>query len=69
MDEATRGGNVMDVLDLMILASMSMLIVFFAGVALVEWWNSRAAHGRSDERADAQVIQHPRNDKRISSAA
>ena len=58
----------MDVLDLMILASMSMLIVFFASVALVEWWNARAAHG-SGEQADAQVIQHPRSDSRINPAA
>lgn len=57
----------MDVLDLMILASMSMLIVFFAGVAVVEWWNSRAA--RSGEQPDAQVIQHPHSDSRVNPAA
>jgi hypothetical protein len=58
----------MDVLDAMLLASMGMLAVFFASVAMLEWWDARAA-SRSDQRADAQVIQHRQSDRRINSAA
>ena len=58
----------MDVLDVVLVASMGVLAVFFASVAVLEWWDARAE--RSDERADAEVIQHPRSDNsRISSAA
>jgi hypothetical protein len=57
----------MDVVDVAVLASIGMLSVFFAWVAAMEWWESRQARG--DQRADAQVIQHPRSDRRIDSAA
>lgn len=60
-------GNVMDVVDVAILASTGMLTIFFAWVAVMEWWEARQA--RDDQGADAQVIQHPRNDRRIDSAA
>ncbi len=60
-------GNVMDVVDVAILASMGVLTVFFAWVAVTEWWESRQVRG--DLGADAQVIQHPRSDRRIDSAA
>jgi hypothetical protein len=59
----------MDVFDVMILASMGVLVVIFACVAVLEWWDARAEHGRADQRADAQVIQHPQNDRRINPAA
>jgi len=49
-----------------ILASMGVLVVFFASVAVLEWREARAE--RSDERADAQVIQHPGSDRRASAA-
>lgn len=57
----------MDVVDVAILASTGMLTMFFAWVAVMEWWEARQA--RDDQGADAQVIQHPRNDRRIDSAA
>ena len=57
----------MDVVDVAILVTMGMLTVFFAWVVVIEWWESRQAHG--DQGADAQVIQHPRSDRRIDSAA
>lgn len=57
----------MNVVDVAILASTGMLTVFFAWVAVMEWWVSRRARG--DQGADAQVIQHPRSDRRIDSAA
>ena len=57
----------MDLLDVAILASMGMLTVFFAWVAVAEWWDAREA--REDQQADAQVIQHPRSDRRINQAA
>ena len=60
--------NVMDVFDLVILASMGVLVVFFASVAFVEWWAARAAHGRSGQRPDSHVIRHPQGDRRISAA-
>jgi hypothetical protein len=46
-----------------------MLIVFFAGVAAVEWWDARAERRSSGQRADAQVIRHPSRDGRVSPAA
>lgn len=58
----------MDVLDGVILASMVVLVLFFASVAVLEWWDARAERGSSDQRADAQVIQHPQSDSRISAA-
>jgi hypothetical protein len=60
----TMRGSVMDILDLMILAPMSVLVVFFASVAVLEWWEPR-----TERRPDAQVIQHPHSDRKISSAA
>jgi hypothetical protein len=57
----------MNVVDVAILASTGMLTAFFAWVAVMEWWESRQASG--DQRADAQVIQHPRSDRRIDTAA
>jgi hypothetical protein len=57
----------MDVVDVAILVTMGMLTVFFAWVAVMEWWEARQARG--DQGADAQVIQHPRSDRRIDSAA
>lgn len=57
----------MDVVDVAILASTGMLTVFFAWVTVMEWWESRQARG--DQRADAQVIQHPRSDRKVDSAA
>ena len=54
----------MDVMDWVILASMGVLVVFFARVAMLEWMDAR----RSDEPADAQVIQHPGRDTRASAA-
>ena len=57
----------MDVVDVAVLASIGMLSVFFAWVAATEWWDARQA--RADQGADAQVIQHPRSDRRIDSAA
>jgi hypothetical protein len=58
-----KGGYVMDVLDVIILAAMSVLAVFFASVAVLEWWE-----GRADQRSDAEVIQHPQRDQRASAA-
>ena len=57
-----RKGNVVDVMDWVILSSMGVLVVFFASVAVLEW------RERSDDRADAQVIQHPGSDTRASAA-
>ena len=57
-----RKGDVVDVMDWVILSSMGVLVVFFASVAVLEWWE------RSDERDDAQVIQHPGSDTRASAA-
>jgi hypothetical protein len=62
-DDDDERGAVMDVVDVMILATMSVLAVFFAGVAVAEWWGARADH-----RSDAQVIQHPQRDQRASAA-
>ena len=62
-----RKGNVVDVMDWVILASMGVLVVFFASVLVMEWMDARAES--SDERADAQVIQHhPRSDRTASAA-
>ena len=57
-----RGGTVMTVVDVALLASMVLLAVFFAWVAVVEWREDR-------QRPHAQVIQHPRSDRKIDSAA
>ena len=59
----------MEVLDVMILASMSVLVAFFASVAVMEWLDARAEGRRGDQRADAQVIQHTRRDKSVNPAA
>jgi hypothetical protein len=55
----------MDVLDVMILASMVALVAFFACVAVMEWRDTRS---RANQRPDAQVIQHPRREHRASAA-
>jgi hypothetical protein len=54
----------MDVLDLVIMASMALLAVCFASYAVLEWRDAR-----TDRRPDAQIIQHPSRDKETSSAA
>jgi hypothetical protein len=59
-----RKGNVVDVMDWVILSSMGVLVLFFASVAVLEW---RDARERS-ERAGAQVIQHPGRNTRASAA-
>ena len=64
-----KKGSVMDVMDGVILASMGMLVVFFASVAVMEWWDARAEARHADERPDAQVIQHPQNSKKVNPAA
>lgn len=51
-------------MDWVILASMGVLVVFFARVALLEWMDAR----RLDEGADAEVIAHPGRDQRASAA-
>lgn len=56
----------MDVVDVAVLASIGMLSVFFTWVAIVEWWDAREARG---SQQDAQVIQHPRSNRKIDSAA
>ena len=56
-------------MDGVILASMGILVVFFASVAVMEWWDARAEARRADERPDAQVIQHPQNSKKVNPAA
>jgi hypothetical protein len=61
-----RKGNVVDVMDWVILASMSVLVVFFASATVMEWLDARA--GRSNERADAQIIQHPGSNQKASAA-
>ena len=60
-----KKGNVVDVVDWVILASMSVLAVFFASVAVLEWI---ARTERSDERADAQIISHPGSGQKASAA-
>jgi hypothetical protein len=59
----------MDVMDGVILASMGILVVFFASVAVMEWWDARAEGRRLDQRPDAQVIQHRQSDKKVNPAA
>jgi hypothetical protein len=61
-----KWGIVMDLVDVAILASMGMLTVFFGYVAIVEWWDARESRS---QQADAEVIQHPRSDRRINPAA
>jgi hypothetical protein len=46
-----EGGNDMAVLDVLILVTIAALAVFFAGVAVAEWLETR-------RRSGAQVIQH-----------
>jgi hypothetical protein len=58
----------MDVVDGVILASMVVLVVFFASVAVMEWWDARSDARRLDQRPDAQVIQHLQ-DTKINPAA
>ena len=60
-----RKGNVVDVMDWVILASMGVLVVFFASATVMEWV---ARSERSNERADAQIIQHPGSDQQASAA-
>ena len=55
----------MGVVDVAVLASMSVLVVFFGGVAVLEWWSAR----RTDQRSDAHVIPHARSNREVSSAA
>ncbi len=59
----------MGVLDGVILASMGVLVVFFASVAVMEWLDARAEARRMDQRPDAQVIQHPQNSTKVNPAA
>ncbi len=59
----------MGVLDGVILASMGVLAVFFASVAVMEWWDTRAEARRADQRPDAQVIQHPHHGTKVNPAA
>jgi hypothetical protein len=59
----------MDVMDGVILASMGILVVFFASIAVMEWWDARAEARRADQRPDAQVIQHPHSSKKVNPAA
>lgn len=59
----------MDVFDVTILATMAVLAVFFAFVAIVEWRDGRAVRERMNQRADAHVIQHPQSDRRVNPAA
>lgn len=56
----------MNAIDVAMLVSMAALVVFFASVVIVEWRDARAARG---QQTDAQVIQHPRSDRRVDSAA
>jgi hypothetical protein len=56
----------MDLLDVVILVSMGVLAVVFAGVAVLEWRDSRQ---REPQGAGAQVIQHPQSDRRVNPAA
>lgn len=59
----------MDVMDGVILASMGILVVFFASVAVMEWWDARAEARHANQRPDAQVIQHPQSGKKVNPAA
>jgi hypothetical protein len=55
-------------MDGVILASMVVLVVFFASTAVMEWWDARTEARRLDQLPDAQVIQHSR-DKKVNPAA
>ena len=57
----------MDLFDVVMMISMSVLAVFFAGVAVSEWRETRLAH--KGQQVDAQVIQHPRSEQRVNPAA
>ncbi|MGA9101873.1 hypothetical protein [Aeromicrobium sp.] len=57
----------MDLFDVVMMVSMSVLAVFFAGVAVSEWRETRLAH--KGQQVDAQVIQHPRSEQRVNPAA
>lgn len=59
----------MDAMDGVFLASMGVLVVFFAPVAVMEWWDARAQARRADQRPDAKVIQHPHSGSRANPAA
>ncbi len=59
----------MNVIDVVFLASMGAVVVFFAGVAVLEWWDTRARHSRTSQRPEARLFQHPRSDHRIFPAA
>jgi hypothetical protein len=61
-----RKGNVVDVMDWVILASMSVLVVFFASATVLEWMDARAKG--SNQGADAQIFQHPGRDRKASAA-
>jgi hypothetical protein len=69
VDLARGRGTVMGVLDGVILASMGVLVVFFASVAVMDWLDARAEARREDQRPDAQVIQHPQNSAKVNPAA
>ena len=56
----------MDLFDVAILASMGGLAVFFACIAVLEWRDERRSRSQP---ADAQVIQHPKSDRRVNPAA
>ena len=49
----------MNFLDVLFLASMSTLVVFFAAVAVAEWRQARHSH----QGADAEVIWHTADDR------
>lgn len=57
----------MDLFDVAVLVSLGVLVVFFAGLAVLEWRDARQA--RSRQSVDAQVIQHPRSDRSVKPAA
>jgi hypothetical protein len=59
----------MDVLDVVILASMGVVALLFACYAVWEWWDTQAERERLAQRPDAQVIQHRQSDSKMSSAA
>ena len=59
----------MDLFDGAVLVLMSGLAVFFASVAVLEWRDSRLSRRSSNQRPDAQVIQHRRSDRKVNPAA
>ena len=61
-----RKGNVMDVMDWVILASMGVLVVFFASAAVLEWMDRR--RGARTSSLTRRVIQHPSQRQKVSAA-